>query len=87
MRKLIMDSLVNTCACCKFIKTESWPDSLPKVEYMIPPENYVCSNPKSPMFGGCVIGSWGCIYSSVLSPEIKMPNGERLGDFLGENGK
>ena len=80
-----MSEYFDTCSCCKHVKMEEWGEFAEPGVIMFPEHNYICSNPESPYYEACVIGSWGCIFSSKLSPMIKMADGRTLEDYRKAN--
>ena len=71
-----------TCARCGHVKPIQVGPSTLNGYYIKAYYSYECNNIKSPLYNQCIVGSWGCIYSTHLSPELIMPNGQRLADFL-----
>jgi len=86
-----MSDYANTCSGCDFVKTRPWEDELTQQTIrkgipVYPPMDFYCSNPKSPYYDMCVIGSWGCIYSTHIPPNLLMPDGTKLSKWLEKNG-
>jgi len=80
-----MPEYLKTCALCKSKEKKPWPKGMKMTDNVpvesFPSHNIVCIEERSPMYGKCVIGCWGCIYSTALSPDLLMANGDSLADY------